>query len=512
MRRCLALAFLSLFLCTSLAFGQDEGQVLRLSVGFRTLKNSATLDDTQRQEVARLEASARTETSDKKYGEALRSYYHAMAVIRKQPWTPARALSSALQFKADKVVLEPGSLLKLQLSQSFQLEEPLASPLSGSLTLDKLSKEKPEIIKELKPLSGIGADFSSRPVTIEAAVPEVPDGRYGVSLSLQPEGSDPIVRHVVVYIGRGVTTRATELKARIARVKTTLESQQKSNLLAELPAVEYSASVPDLANAGAISLERSDPKAELDTASNLLDQLERGTDPLALKRIDFRWAYRSDVDGEIQPYRVYLPRKYTSERKFPLIVALHGMGGDEDSYFNAYDNGVIKRLAEQRGYIVVCPKGRNPASMYQGSAEKDVMDVIAEARRLFSVDADRIYLTGHSMGGYGTWSIGVAHPEVFAALAPVSGGGLPQVYAQLAKIKNVPAIVIHGDHDPTVSVEESRRMVQALQKLGAEVKYIEVPGGNHVNVVAPTMPDVFNFFDAHKKESRGAAKAAASTR
>src|SRR4029453_13955066 len=89
MRRCLAIVFLSLLFCSTLAFAQDESQVLRLSVGFRTLKNNATLDDSQRQEVARLEERARAAASDKKYGEALRSYHHAMAVIRKQPWTPA---------------------------------------------------------------------------------------------------------------------------------------------------------------------------------------------------------------------------------------------------------------------------------------------------------------------------------------------------------------------------------------------------------------------------------------
>src|SRR5580765_5167093 len=337
MRRCLAIAFLSLFICSTLVLAQDESQVLRLSVGFRTLKNSATLDDSQRQEVARLEESARAASSDKKYGEALRSYHHAMAVIRKQPWTPARALSAGLQVKFDKVILEPAGSGKLQLTQSFPLEEPLTAPLTGSLALEKASREKPETIKEIKPLTNIGPDFTSRPLTVDVPVPEVPDGRYIIALTLKPEGMEPIVRRVAVYIGRGTSSRAAEIKARIAKVKTNLERQQHSaplaSLLAALPAAEFSASIPDLANAGAVSLDRFDPKAELDNAASLLDQMEAGTDPLAGKRGDFRWAYRSDVDGEIQPYRVFIPRTYNREKKYPLVVALHGMGGDEDSYF-----------------------------------------------------------------------------------------------------------------------------------------------------------------------------------
>ena len=235
MRRCLAIAFLSLLVCSTLAFAQDESQVLRLSVGFRTLKNSATLDDSQRQEVARLEESARAASSDKKYGEALRSYHHAMAVIRKQPWTPARALSAGLQVKFEKVILEPAGSVKLQLTQGFPLEEPLAAQLTGLLALEKASREKPETIQEIRPLSNIGPDFTSRPITVDVPVPQVPDGRYFISLTLKPEGVEPIVRRVVVYIGLGTTSRATEIKARIAKVKTNLERQKQSALLAELP-------------------------------------------------------------------------------------------------------------------------------------------------------------------------------------------------------------------------------------------------------------------------------------
>ena len=90
--------------------------------------------------------------------------------------------------------------------------------------------------------------------------------------------------------------------------------------------------------------------------------------------------------------------------------------------FDQYGKELTKD-AQGHGFIVVAPKGRAPASMYRGSAEQDVIDVMAEVQRDYKVDKSRIYLMGHSMGGYGTWSIAIAHPDLFAALGPISGGG-----------------------------------------------------------------------------------------
>ncbi|HXU35459.1 MAG TPA: prolyl oligopeptidase family serine peptidase, partial [Blastocatellia bacterium] len=201
---------------------------------------------------------------------------------------------------------------------------------------------------------------------------------------------------------------------------------------------------------------------------------------------------------------------YDKSKAFPLIIALHGMGGDENSYFAGYGPGAFKTEAEKNGYIVACPKGRKPASMYAGDAEKDVMDVLAEVRRAYNVDADRIYLTGHSMGGYGTWSVAMNHPEVFAALAPISGGANNP--ASMSKIAHIPQLIVHGDTDPTVPVDRSRVMVAEGKKLGAEIKYIEVPGGDHLNVVIPNFPAVFEWFDSHKRKGGIAAGAATGSK
>src|SRR5919204_5602923 len=115
------------------------------------------------------------------------------------------------------------------------------------------------------------------------------------------------------------------------------------------------------------------------------------------------------------------------------------------------------------------------------------------------IDENRIYLMGHSMEAIGTWKIAPKYPDIWAAIAPISGTGAP---ATLERIRTVPEVVVHGDNDPTVSVNGSRTMVANVKELGTEHRYIEVPGGLHSDVVAPNLAAILDFFDAHRKASR----------
>ena len=124
------------------------------------------------------------------------------------------------------------------------------------------------------------------------------------------------------------------------------------------------------------------------------------------------------------------------------------------------------------------------------------MEVLKRARTDYKIDDSRIYLMGHSMGAIGTWAIAAKSPSIWAALAPFSGLGNP---ASIEKFRHIPQIVVHGDADPTVNVAGSRNMVEAMKKLGVDHVYVEVPGGNHVDVVVPNLSKVFDFFDAKRK-------------
>ncbi|HKS42948.1 MAG TPA: prolyl oligopeptidase family serine peptidase [Blastocatellia bacterium] len=494
-----------LIACAVIVVAQDAGQVLRVSVGYNTLKNTVQMTAEKRAEVDKLGKLATEANAAGKYGDALKHLYHAMALMRGTEWTPARALSSALTVKLDHAMLEPGQAVDVRLGQIYSLDEKLEGKLAGSVTLMKMSGE--ERVAELKTLDAVEPDFIARSFTASIVVPEVESGNYRVMLKLQSAKGEPVTKTAVVHIERGLAAQAAGAKSYASKIEAKLKSKHQDALAYALASAQYRIALYDLANNGEIGFDRIDFQNEFKEALSILTALDKGSDPFAARRGDFRKAYLSKVDNTLQPFRVFVPSSYDGTKPYPLVIALHGMGGDENSYFDAYGKGAFTSEAEKHGYIVACPKGRKPASMYTGDAERDVMDVLADMMRAYRIDPDRVYMTGHSMGGFGTWSVAMNHPEVFAAIAPVSGGVMNP--AALSKIAHIPELIIHGDDDKTVSVERSRVVVAAGKKLNIEMKYIEVPKGTHGDVVAPHFKDVFDWFDAHKRKVE--AKAAAGS-
>ena len=200
--------------------------------------------------------------------------------------------------------------------------------------------------------------------------------------------------------------------------------------------------------------------------------------------------FHSDSDDTEQPYGLYIPPNYDSSKKYPLVVMLHGAGsnhrlalrrvfgksnvGDETDveasrYFPQWDDV---------DYVVVTPYARGTVG-YQGIPEQDVYDVLADARKRFNIDENRIYLTGLSMGGGGTLWIGLTRPDIWAAIAPVCPAPPPGTFQLAANALNFPVHFFHGDADPTVPVEGTRKWVSHLQDIGAEVSYKEFVDVKH---------------------------------
>lgn len=514
-RKCLLRSALSIGIVIAsvcLAVAQDASQVLRVSVGYGTMKNTpalmAKLSAETRAEVDRLGEAARAANAAGKYGDALKHMYHAMALMRGTEWTPSRALGTAVSVKLDRLMLAPGDALMLKVGQLFALDQKPAGKLTGSISLLRMKGD--EVVTALKSIESLEPDFIAQPLSADVQIPNIETGNYRVAVQFKDSTGESIVKYTSVHIERGLAADFEAAKTRLAKIRATISAKENVSLLSVVPTAQYRIVLFELANTGDLNVERIDFRDTLKEANSMLDALAAGNDPFAQRRGEFKKAYLSKVDNSLQPYQVFVPSSYDKSKPSPLVIALHGMGGDENSYLSAYGQGAFKTEAEKRSYIVACPKGRKPASMYVGDAEKDVMDVLTEMRSAYNIDPDRIYLTGHSMGGFGTWSIAMNHPEVFAALAPVSGGA--NFPASMSKIAHIPQIVVHGDKDPTVPVERSRVMVEMGKKLGAEIKYIEVPGGDHGNVVAPNFPAVFDWFDAHKRKSMAAAAAGSSSK
>jgi dipeptidyl aminopeptidase/acylaminoacyl peptidase len=138
-------------------------------------------------------------------------------------------------------------------------------------------------------------------------------------------------------------------------------------------------------------------------------------------------------------------------------------------------------------------------------SEKDVMNVLAMVRDEFNVDNDRIYLTGHSMGGAGTYFLGSKHADIWAAIAPVAPAAFAMMenrveYLRPLKDAGVPIIVVHGDMDEAVPVETSRdNWVPSMEELGIEHEYVELPGISHGPVITASQKYIYEFFGKHSK-------------
>jgi dienelactone hydrolase len=148
------------------------------------------------------------------------------------------------------------------------------------------------------------------------------------------------------------------------------------------------------------------------------------------------------------------------------------------------------------------PAGPPPERLAQLS-ELDVRTVMKMIREEFTVDPQRTYLMGHSMGAIGTWAMGSKFSQTWAALVAFSGVG----QASLAdNMKGIPHFIVHGDADNTVNVSGSRNMVAELKKLNANVTYVEVPGGSHTDVVVPNLPKAFEFMAAQRRVAPAGTK------
>lgn len=221
--------------------------------------------------------------------------------------------------------------------------------------------------------------------------------------------------------------------------------------------------------------------------------------------------FHSDVDDTEQPYGLYLPKNFDEQKKYPLVIMLHGAGSNHrlalrrvfgKTNFEGENDVEASRYFPEWDdveYIVASPYARGTAG-YRGIPEKDVWDVVADVKRRFSIDEDRMYLTGLSMGGGGTLWIGLSRPDVWAAIAPVCPAP-PKGTEDIAQnAYNLPVHFFHGDQDQAVPVTVSRDWVENLKNLGTKVEYKEYEGVNH-DSWEPAYKDgfIFDWFGQFKR-------------
>jgi predicted peptidase len=202
------------------------------------------------------------------------------------------------------------------------------------------------------------------------------------------------------------------------------------------------------------------------------------------------------VGGRVYPYAVYVPRAYDPARPWPVVLFLHGRGESGTDGVKPIIQGIGSAIlwnSERWPALVVFPQKPGEDSEWE-QHEAAVLAILDTVRREYRVDDDRIYLTGLSQGGHGTWVLGARHPGTWAALVSVCAYaaahpraaklGLPPASfgaaEQLAAgIGDLPFWLFHGDADDVVPAEQTREMARALAALGHPPKATIYPGVNH---------------------------------
>jgi predicted esterase len=490
-----------------------------LSMSVRMLRDNTNAGAGVKAEAEKLSGEATKHLRAGDTGDARRKLLHCIAVLRGLPWNELEQYIGSLTLRTDTTIADSSAPFTAQLTQSYRQRFTASDTLQLHIWLSGAATASPggnpataaKVVQDIGVYPLYSRDLIDQPFRFDAALNSLPDGSYQLMGEvLEGKASIGTIGWIPVTLVRGLQSRQAVIEQRLASIL----GHESAKATIRYPF--------DLART--INLVQRDPVSfdfpqGILNSEKLLQALQSGTDPLWRARGDHKRHYWFAEAREIMPYRVYVPESWNGRSKLPLMMMLHGGGGDEDSSMDQND-GQLPKLAEQHGYIVVSPLGYRPLGAYgnpmmlpavfgnptrEGRAvgderrkrmlelsEKDVMNVLELVADEYGINRSRIYLAGHSMGSGGTWHIGAKYAETWAALAPLSG---PFVYEDypFERIKKMPIFYTEGT-GATPSLEGSRVLARYLKEKGFNAIYMEVDG-THGSMVEMVMPKVFEFFD-----------------
>jgi predicted peptidase len=194
----------------------------------------------------------------------------------------------------------------------------------------------------------------------------------------------------------------------------------------------------------------------------------------------------TNPDGTKSPYVVYVPESYTPEKPLPVILFLHGAGeskgGAKQPIEQGFLNGHYQKQAKRFPAIVVIPQAESMKTAVPGRWHPENPDgqralaMLDQTLKEYAIDPNRQYLTGLSMGGFGTWALAAKYPQRWACIVPICGGGDP---ADAEKLKDLPIWCFHGGDDLVVRPKLSRDMIEAIRAAGGKPRYTEMAHVGH---------------------------------
>jgi predicted esterase len=462
-----------------------------------------------------------------KKGDSSRAYRlmtRLHTLLQGKPVTEATEAAAAVDFKLERKIVAPGERMGVRIEYLYTLGQPLTGKYTARVSVKTVGGGTLETLN--------GLDISRQEdVHASLATANLKPGRYAAVCDLLgPDGTALASATREFLVDPTVRRRVTALRRSLERLQQNQVSERGVASAVAMESIEYIVETFERALSSYVGTARSfftpmvtrllgaslppgpsidpfDIARDLTLAEDLSAALLAKKDPLPTRTGDLHLAFRSGVDGTLQPFRAFVPAGFDPSRKYPLVIALHGSAADENTYMDAYrsphtGHNLLKELAQEHGYFLATPKGRDPWDFYNGNSEMDVLDVMDHMLRIYPIDAGSVFLTGHSMGGTGTWTIGFRQPQRFRALAPVASpfGGSPDVLARMfVNVPAMPVLFSAGLKDTLASPETCRRIAEMAKKELKDFRYVEYPD-DHFGVGVSSMKAIFDFFDGRRRE------------
>jgi dienelactone hydrolase len=499
-------------------------------------RNTKVPDDIKSQAERLITESGALQTAGQT-GEMRRKLANAITLLNGQSWDQMNELAWSLALRVDNQVADSSLPLIARISQFYDVSYKPEHALKLRAMLiepDIPGKNVAAVVRQVGVFEIPAANFASGPFGFDANLEGVADGAYHLKAELLDGDQVAATIEKPIQVVRGIASERANIERRLAKI----QGHESTKATIRYPYV-----LATTVNIGRRHLNAADFGIPFDPhplpydfvqgvrhSAALLKALESGKDLLWMAKGDHQRHYWFEEAHEMMPYRLYVPEKWDGRSKLPLVLVLHGSTRDENFYFDR-DGGTLARLAEQHGYLVVCPLGYrpsadwgsaqmamgNPATAGQGGrgggglanparlqenewSEKDALNVLDLVRKEYPIDSARIYLFGHSRGGAGAWYLGQKYPDWWAAMATSAAGIGANGYQSLPyeRLHNLPFMIAVGDKDPALNA--TRFSVKLAKEHGLDPLYLEAPGATHENIVAIEEPQVFDFFDQHRRK------------
>ncbi len=198
-------------------------------------------------------------------------------------------------------------------------------------------------------------------------------------------------------------------------------------------------------------------------------------------------------------YLLYLPKNYDTKEKWPLILFLHGMGERGNNLDRIKKHGLPKMIEDGHAFPFIILSPQCPRKTYWSMQLENVKELLDDVVEQHPIDTKRIYLTGLSMGGYGTWDLAIKYPKIFAAIAPICGSS--SMLGELIFLKNTPIWAFHGEKDSKVPLAMGEQTINLIKKSNNNVKFTVYPDVDHNSWdLTYNNPKLYEWFLEHKTE------------